>query len=448
MCFKNTNQNFGLISKGFHWGIALLILGLLVMGYYMVGLTASPFMFTLYGLHKSFGILVFGLVVLRLLWRIASIPPDALLSHKPWEKHLSKLVKLVLYASMIGMPLSGLVMSFSGGYPVRFFGVELPTLIGKDEDLSELMELVHLYVSYAFLISLFLHVLGALKHHFIDKDKTLKRMSGSIVGFKIACLIGGVSLLLLTVSSVLAFWPYLAKTEKDVEHPAHEQSVVEDNDFEYKEDLVEEEVHSDSLYVHEANIDEAGRKVVANSYSEHWNIDALNIWDIDYEQSVISFEAIQHDKSFNGAFENFQGRIIFDPENLQESSAEIEIDIASIKTGNDDRDNEAAGMDWFETSVFPKAYFKSTSFERIDANRYVVNAQLTIRDVEIPVKMPFSLHIEKEDRGVDLAEMEGNLIVNRLNFGIGKGRWDTGETIGNLVKIKISVRAYLNNLAD
>ena len=174
-------QNYNAVSKVFHWSVALLILGLLIVGFWMGGLE-PPFKFQVYGVHKALGMVVIGLGVLRIVWKHSSKSPESLSAHKQWEKVLSKTIHIVLYLLIIAMPLSGWVMSSAGGYPVSFFGLfEFPSNVEKDPEIGKLANQTHEILAYALLICVGLHIVGALKHHVIDKDETLNRMSGNLV---------------------------------------------------------------------------------------------------------------------------------------------------------------------------------------------------------------------------------------------------------------------------
>jgi len=172
----NSRNTYGFVSKFLHWSVALIIIGLLLLGYYLDELSYSANQFTLIKLHKSFGLLILWLVAIRIIWNRINRKPEPLFSHAKWEKLLAKSVHAFLYAAIIGMPLSGWVMSMSGGYPVAFFGIDVPSFISKNSDLNKLSWQIHQILSYALIAGVLLHATGALKHHFFDKDQTLKRM--------------------------------------------------------------------------------------------------------------------------------------------------------------------------------------------------------------------------------------------------------------------------------
>jgi cytochrome b561 len=172
-----SRDSFNPVAKTFHWVMAALIIGMVAVGLYMSDLPVSPQKFTIYKLHKATGMILLGLVALRLLWRMASPRPRPLPTHSPLEKFLATLVHIVLYGCMFLMPISGYVMSSAMNYPISIFGwFELPRLIAKNPALADFMKDVHETLGNVIIGAFALHVIGALKHHIIDKDATLNRM--------------------------------------------------------------------------------------------------------------------------------------------------------------------------------------------------------------------------------------------------------------------------------
>mgnify|MGYP003595007596 FL=1 len=164
-------------AKALHWGIAVLIFGMLGLGFYMTGLDLSPTKLQLFSWHKWAGVTVFMLVVVRLAWRVTHRPP-ALPAHMPaLERFAAHAGHHLLYVLMIAIPLSGWLMSSAKGFQTVWFGVlPLPDLLAKDKALGNLLETVHFVLNYTLIAVLLGHVGAALKHHFIDRDDVLTRM--------------------------------------------------------------------------------------------------------------------------------------------------------------------------------------------------------------------------------------------------------------------------------
>jgi cytochrome b561 len=174
---KNTSENFGTVAKAFHWIMASVIIGLLAMGFMMAEMAPSPTKFKLYALHKSAGLTVFCLVILRLIWRLTHVVPRIPDSLGSVHRFLIKTSPFVLYSLMILMPISGFIMSDAGGHPVTFFGLyTLPNLFTKNPDLSKTAQLIHHYTAWAFIGILVAHMGATFYHHFILKNTILQRM--------------------------------------------------------------------------------------------------------------------------------------------------------------------------------------------------------------------------------------------------------------------------------
>jgi cytochrome b561 len=179
---------FSRITVGLHWIIAITMMALLFVGLYMVENEA----WHLYHLHKSIGILIFPVVLLRVLWRLKTGWPVALTVQIKWQQTMAKIAHYILLIITILMPVSGMIFSAASGHGFGIFSWEIwssnPSISKPGEvDVrsvfwSDLGHSGHELLGNLLLLVLFLHLLGALKHHFIDKDGVLKRMLGMRVG--------------------------------------------------------------------------------------------------------------------------------------------------------------------------------------------------------------------------------------------------------------------------
>ncbi len=178
MLIKNSLSRFGLFSKLLHWLIAILILGLIWLGWYMVDLTYYDKWYNdSLHYHKSFGILVLALALLKIGWQQYTPAPGPATGLKAWEKTGAKIMHYILWSMMLLIPVTGYLISTSAGKPIQLFNwVTLPALVDVDEALRELAIDVHYYLAYATLFLVIGHAGAALKHHFINRDETLKRM--------------------------------------------------------------------------------------------------------------------------------------------------------------------------------------------------------------------------------------------------------------------------------
>ena len=171
------NAHYTRTAKSLHWLMALMIFGLLALGFYMSDLPLSPDKLQYYAWHKWAGVSVFALVWLRLAWRALHRPPalpDSMPAHIQWAAHAGH---FALYALMIAIPLSGWLMSSAKGVQTVWFGVlPIPDLLAKDKELGHTLAELHEALSIGLLLLIAGHAVAALFHHFFHKDDTLRRM--------------------------------------------------------------------------------------------------------------------------------------------------------------------------------------------------------------------------------------------------------------------------------
>lgn len=173
----NTDKSYGVIARLFHWIMALLILALMPVGWYM----AENEVYDLYPYHKAAGMLVLFLGVLRVLWTLTNKHPDFPATMSGAAKTAAYIGHFVLYILIFLMPISGYIYSSSGGYDISFFGLfDIPLLIEKNEALHEMAGKAHDIITYSGLAIIIGHIVIAYKHHFIDKDNTIQKMTTGV----------------------------------------------------------------------------------------------------------------------------------------------------------------------------------------------------------------------------------------------------------------------------
>lgn len=170
--------HYGRIAMALHWAIALGVMAQIALGWWMLDIPKLPAGVRAgwFNVHKSIGMTLGVLIVVRIVWRISHPPPPLPSSVPRWQVKAAHASHLVLYACMIMMPLAGYLGSIFSGYPIRYFGLTAPGWGWKDEALKELFSTVHLVASLLFLSLITLHVLAALKHLLIDRDGVFHRM--------------------------------------------------------------------------------------------------------------------------------------------------------------------------------------------------------------------------------------------------------------------------------
>jgi len=158
-----------------HWLIAILILIAFSMGLIMSEMSFSPLKLQLISWHKWMGVTVFGLALLRLLWRLTHAAPPTDIAR--WEKTLAYVVHVLLYFLLFAVPLTGWLMSSAKGFQTVYFGVlAIPNIIAKNPALGETLAQAHALLNWIMAGIVVLHFLGALKHHFLDRNDVLTRM--------------------------------------------------------------------------------------------------------------------------------------------------------------------------------------------------------------------------------------------------------------------------------
>jgi len=159
-----------------HWFMAALILGGFTLGTYMVDLHMSPTKLRLFAYHKWIGITVLGLVVVRSLWRLTHAPPPEVPMPR-WQLLAARGTHLLLYALMIVTPIFGWMYSSAAGVPVVYLKLwQLPDLVHKNKELADVLKEIHGDLGWALGWIVLLHAAAAVKHHFVDRDVTLRRM--------------------------------------------------------------------------------------------------------------------------------------------------------------------------------------------------------------------------------------------------------------------------------
>jgi polyisoprenoid-binding protein YceI len=161
------------------------------------------------------------------------------------------------------------------------------------------------------------------------------------------------------------------------------------------------------------------------------------------EGSALRFEAYQQGAAVEGRFERFDAAIELDPDDLAQARIAVDIDTASIATGHKDRDTILRAPDLLDVARWPSARFASERIEHLGGVDYRALGQLTIRDVQQDVVLPFTLTISDHpgDPGLLQGDAQGELTISRLAFGVGQGQWASTAMVGEEVVIRIEILA-------
>lgn len=171
----DTTRRYATTAVALHWLLAILLVGMIGVGWYMMSIEDEPGSDKFFTLHKSIGLVVLALVAWRLTWRLGHSPAPLPERVPAWQRRASKASHRLLYAAMIAMPLglSGAALSKRG---IEFFGLSIPRVAAPNHDLAEAFFNAHSVVAWILVALIAIHVLAALKHLIVDRDGVFQRM--------------------------------------------------------------------------------------------------------------------------------------------------------------------------------------------------------------------------------------------------------------------------------
>ncbi|MEZ5972917.1 MAG: YceI family protein [Hyphomonadaceae bacterium] len=441
-------QRYAAVAIVLHWAIAAAILFMIPMGLWMHESAehgdVSANIFRAYQLHKSIGLTVLALSLVRLAWRLLN-PPPPMPEHMPaWERFVAKATHWAFYALMIGMPLSGWLYVSTGWsvhdeapLPVatHWFGLfQVPALFGLNQADLGVREATagaalrtHALLAYAALGLAALHVLAALKHHFFDKDEVLAHMvPGLRAPFekepapknlaRLAVLGAGLS---LVVVALVAASLTLVSGGPAATSPQAQSS------FEVVETP--------------ATTTETPATTTQTPETPPAATTQANVWRVDAARSSIAFAFSMDDGAGNasridGRFARWRADIRFDPNDLDTSAVAVTIETGSASDGVASHDAFMREPGWFDVEAQPTATFRATDF-RHRGDGYEARGELTIKGHRRNVTLPFDLTITGDN-----AVMTGAVAINRADFDLGTDV-EGSEMISDSVDVTIRVQA-------
>jgi len=441
-------QRYTAVAIVLHWAIAFAILLMIPLGFWMHIAAehgnVSDSVFRAFQLHKSIGLTVLALSLVRLGWRLLN-PPPPLPEHMPgWERLVAKATHWAFYALMIGLPLSGWLY-VSTGWSVQddsplpvathYFGLfTVPALFGLnqagDETRSAAAEAAftaHWVLAYAAIGLAVLHVLAALKHHVFDKDEVLAHMiPGLRAPFekeappknpaRLAVLGVGLSLTAVALAAALFFvFSYVSTANA----PQNSSSF----------DVIETPTAETPTAPTTPGLTTEAPPATANA-APAWRVDAVSS-SIRYAFSLDDGEGPAR---IEGRFSRWRADIRFDPNNLEASAVTVIIDTGSADNGIPSHNELLPQAPWFNTAQYPTATFRATDFRR-RGEGYEARGELTIKGRERNASLPFTLVIDG-----DAAVMNGQLTIDRRAYNIGDGT-DADDMISRDVEVSVRVRA-------
>jgi cytochrome b561 len=181
--YGTRTDHYPATSKLLHWSVAVCVIVTAPVAIAMTRIEAGPTQDALYNFHKSLGVLILVLMVLRLVNRLAVGALAAEADIEPWQKVVSSIVHGALYVLLLAMPVVGYVANSAFGATTPVFGLfELPAVVDKNEELAEKLFALHRWVGWLVVVLALTHVGAALYHHFIRRDAVLKRMLPRAMG--------------------------------------------------------------------------------------------------------------------------------------------------------------------------------------------------------------------------------------------------------------------------
>jgi cytochrome b561/polyisoprenoid-binding protein YceI len=400
-----------------HWLIALALAFQLALGFAMPHDERG---FALFQLHKSVGITILLLTLARLGWRLTHRPPPAV--EGGFQGFLAKAVHFLLYAFMIGAPLTGWALASTDptGIPTLLYGSVPWPHLPLPGAFNEAFEEAHELLAWIGLALIVLHVAGALRHQLLLRDGLLRRMGpgGSAWAAGLLALLA-VGLYFGTgmkiASDVVAMGGYAPEGEHEHERehshadtPAAAPSPTAEP-VEAATPAAEE-----AVAVEEEAAEEAAEEALEETHAPP------PVWTIQPGKRL-GFSVGNGDGAISGTFSDWSGTIRFDPDHPETAEIRISVSLASASLGDATQDEMVRGPDFFGVSANPTATWRSTSVRRTAPNRYSANGTLSLKGVSRAQPLTFTLSGEGLRRSV-----EGRASIDRGAFGVGTGEAAAG----------------------
>lgn len=394
--FPGNQADYSAIAKLLHWLIAAFILAIIPIGIIMVQMrqaneaalaanTQPPYnifeIFSLYQLHKSLGITVLGLMVLRLAWRLMQPPPALPQAMPALERQAAHGTHLLLYFLLFALPLTGwALVSVEADTPIPtllYQTVPLPHIPGladapleTKKTLDPIVTAVHTTLGFILLGFVLLHIMAALRHGILLRDGVMSRMLPHFAKRKTASQ----ALALFALGAALYFLP--------------------------------------------------GRQEARASE-----------WGIKPEGSTIEFTGSAAGQTAKGTVSDYTAEVTFDVDAPQLAAITLRMKTAGITFGRRDYDSTIHGAEWFDVAKYPQAVFTGRGAEKTGDGQYRLNGQLTFKGVTKPLGVPFTIEINGGE-----AVVTGEAVLKRSDHGIGPASM-MGMAIDDAVKISFELKA-------
>lgn len=418
------HPRYAVVAIAMHWLIAAAIILQVSLAGRMEG-PPTPASFAVTQLHKSVGITILLVSLARLAWRLLNPPPPLPDSMPVWEKRLSGLVHLGFYGLMIGMPLTGWVMVSASklAFPTLLYGaVPWPDVPGLAQlapaakaTWHDAAKFGHDALAKLIYVLLALHVAGVLKHQLFSRDEpVLARMApGARPG---RWLEPRLFIIALSLVAVFAFGRWVQVKPPGLAPPAPAVAPVEPPP-------------AIAASAPVATAPQAGGSGEVDAPAEPMT------WAVA-PGSVLGFSTTWAGSAIEGRFARWTADIAFSPRALDRSRVKVIVDLASVASGDTQRDASLTGADWFDAANHPKAVFTARKFEQTGPDRFVAHGTLSLRGADKPQDVAFRLQIDG-----DKARARGVTSLDRTAFGVGQGEWASTDQIPAKVSISLDIKA-------
>jgi cytochrome b561/polyisoprenoid-binding protein YceI len=392
---NNSQERYSRGAILLHWIIAGALAAELALGF---GTPRDASGFALMQFHKSLGITILLLTLVRIAWRLTHKPPPAL--EQGLNGALAKVVHGLLYVFMLGAPLTGwaIVSTAEFNIPTLLFGVVPWPHLPLAQSLNHTLEEAHELIAFGGIALFLLHVAGALKHHFINRDRVMARMSPGGSAKAGLVLLAAVVALHFGVVAML---------------PGHEEGEETGEGGTGAAAAAAAVVAPDAAATPEATpTAEATEEVAAEE--EAAAAGPAPSWDIQPGGSL-GFGVDNAGYALSGTFRRWDGTISMDPANPAGAEIAIEIDLGSATLGDATQDQMLLGSDFFNVAANPTANFRSSNVTR-QGNGYRAVGTLRLNGASRPQTINFTLSGNGARRAVS-----GSGTVDRNAYGVGKG---------------------------
>jgi cytochrome b561 len=433
-------QRYTAVAIVLHWAIAIAILLMIPLGWWMGDALEAPETqaqaIAAFQLHKSVGLTVLALSIVRLGWRLANPAPPLPEGMKAWERAAATATHWGFYVVMLALPLTGWLYVSTGWsvhdnrpleVPTVYFGLfQAPHLFGLSHladdaraSLAGVLEFGHSKLAWGAIALTVLHVAAALKHQFADRDGLLGRMvpglsrAGEASAGRAIALAGGFAA--IAVALAAAVWAFASPPASA---PPSTPPVVEE--------IAAPETPA-APDASEPGNDNATAPAPA---------DGVPAWTVDRGASSIAFTGVWSGAPFEGRFSRWRADIRFDPGDLDRSSAAVVVDTASASVAAPFLSDQLPLADGFDVANHPSATFRTGSIRARGDGAYEANGVLTIKGRQIDARLPFTLRIEGAR-----AVMDGAVTIAREDANLGMSSDPSGEYLSREITVRVHVEA-------